>query len=171
MKKNLISVLILALLVVNVILTGILMFSTMSSVKKTSALVTNIATVLNIELDDGKKEEEGPATVAMKDSVTHDIEELTILLKNGEDGKSHYALVNVAVLMNSAHEDYATYGANIAQYDSVIKSIINEKFQSYTMEELQANQETVKEEILAEIQAQFDSTFVYKVVISSIMFG
>lgn len=171
MKKNLISILILALLLVNVILTGILMFSTMSSVKKTSALVTNIATVLNIELDTGKAEEEGPATIAMKDSVTHDVEELTILLKGGADGKNHYAVVKVSILMNSAHEDYATYGANIAQYDSVIKSIINEKFQNHTMEELQEDQEGVKAEILAEIQAQFDSEFVYKVMISSIMFG
>ena len=65
MKKNLISVLILALLVVNLVLTSIMMFSTMSSVKKTSALVTSIASVLNIELG-GESEvagETGPEVV------------------------------------------------------------------------------------------------------------
>lgn len=82
MKKNLISVLILALLFVNVILTGIMMFSTLGSVKKTSALVTDIATVLNIELEGPKEEEtETEETVQMADTDIHDIPEMTILLK------------------------------------------------------------------------------------------
>ena len=89
MKKNLISVLILALLVVNLVLTSIMMFSTMSSVKKTSALVTSIASVLNIELS-GESEEAGETEVKLNDLVTHDIpDDLTIPLKKGEDGKDH----------------------------------------------------------------------------------
>ena len=43
MKKNLISVIILALLIVNVVLTAIMMFSVTSASRKTAALVDNIA--------------------------------------------------------------------------------------------------------------------------------
>ena len=50
MKKNLLSILILTLLIINIALTSIMMFGMMSSVKSTSALVGTIAAVLNLEL-------------------------------------------------------------------------------------------------------------------------
>ena len=50
MKKNLLSVLILALLVVNIVLTTIMMLSITKTNSKTAELVTNIATVMNLEL-------------------------------------------------------------------------------------------------------------------------
>ena len=46
MKKNLISIIILALLVVNIVLTAIMMFSVTGAANKTAALVDNIATAL-----------------------------------------------------------------------------------------------------------------------------
>ena len=56
MKRNLLSVLILALLVVNIVLTGIMMFSVVGTSKKTSALVTDIATILQLEIGSAKGE-------------------------------------------------------------------------------------------------------------------
>ena len=50
MKKNLLSVLILVLLVVNIILSVIMMASVVGTNKKTGELVTSIATVLKLEL-------------------------------------------------------------------------------------------------------------------------
>ena len=50
MKKNLLSVIILALLIVNLALTGIMMFSTVTANKKTVALVNQIASILNLEV-------------------------------------------------------------------------------------------------------------------------
>ena len=48
MKKNLISVIILALLIVNIVLTAIMMFSVTGASKKTAALVDDIAMVLDL---------------------------------------------------------------------------------------------------------------------------
>ena len=53
MKKNLISIVILALLIVNIALTAIMMFSVTGTAKKTSALVDDIATAINLELTGG----------------------------------------------------------------------------------------------------------------------
>lgn len=170
MKKNLISVLILALLFVNVILTGIMMFSTLGSVKKTSALVTDIATVLNIELEGPKEEEtETEETVQMADTDIHDIPEMTILLKKGEDGAAHYCVLNSSIMMNKNHEDYATYSTMIPTQDSAIMSIINEVVSKHTMDEIQGDTESLKNEILTRIQADYGSTFIYKVAFSNII--
>ena len=57
MKKNLISIIILALLIVNIVLTSIMMFSVMGSSKKTTALVNDIASVLDLELKGSGDEE------------------------------------------------------------------------------------------------------------------
>jgi len=169
MKKNLISILILALLVVNVVLTSIMMFSVVGTFKKTAALVTNIATVLNIELDN--KAQEAEATVQITDSVLVDIEDtLTIHLKRGDDGKDHYYLVNVSLYLNSKHEDYAAYSTYVTSNTSLFKSIIIEVIGGYTLDEALANTQAMQDEILKRIQEQFDSKFIYKVTFSNIMY-
>ena len=50
MKKNLLSILILVLLVVNIALTAVMMISVTGTNKKTADLITSIATVMNLEL-------------------------------------------------------------------------------------------------------------------------
>lgn len=172
MKKNLISVLILALLVVNVVLTAIMMFSTMGSVKKTGQLVTTIATVLNIELDD-EAETEDTGEVKIGDVYTHDIEDaLTIPLKKGEDGKDHYYIVNVSLMLNKTHEDYETYSADVTAHaqDSYFKSLVIEVIGNHTLEEIKDNPEGVREEILSKIQSAYGSTFIFKVAFSNVMY-
>ena len=73
MKKNLISVLILALLVVNLALTAIMMFSVTSASKKTAALVDNIATALNLELT-AQTGEAGVPVVPIENIETYSLE-------------------------------------------------------------------------------------------------
>ena len=50
MKKNLMTVLILALLVVNIVLTSVMLVSIVGTNKKTAQLVDNITTAMNLEL-------------------------------------------------------------------------------------------------------------------------
>ncbi len=168
MKKNLISILILALLVVNLVLTSIMMFSTMSTMKKTSTLVSNIATVLNIELN-GPGEENGEenTTVSMADTDIYNIDdEIMIALKKGDDEKNHYCQVKVSLLMNKNHEDYATGSASLATSSSVIQGIVNDVIASYTYEEVQNNRDVITEEILSQIQQMYGSTFIYGITFS-----
>lgn len=171
MKKNLISILILALMVVNVVLTSIMMFSVTGTAKKTAALVTDIASVLNIEINESE-EVADDGTVLIADSVSVDIQDNStpIPLKMGEDGKQHYCLVSVAIHMNSKHEDYEALQETVASHLSLFQSMVTEVISSYTIEEAQANTEAMREDILKRIQAEYGSTFIYKVTFSNIMF-
>ena len=84
MKKNLISIIILALLIVNIVLTAIMMFSVTGASKKTAALVDNIATALDLELVSGQ-EEEAEEVVSMADTETYSFaEQMTIPHKKDE---------------------------------------------------------------------------------------
>ena len=70
MKKNLISIVILALLIVNIVLTAIMMFSVTSTNKKTAALVTDIASAISLDLGSNEVEEEVEA-VPMENIVPY----------------------------------------------------------------------------------------------------
>ncbi|MCQ2523934.1 MAG: flagellar basal body-associated FliL family protein [Lachnospiraceae bacterium] len=169
MKKNLISVLILALMVVNIVLTSIMMFSVMGTAKKTGKLVTDIATVLSLELTP-KVEEEEPAEISMADTAVFDIPDNTIILKREDDGKEHYCITSVSIMMNTKHEDYATYSESMSSKVSVIKSIVSEVFGSRTIDEAREETEEMKAEILVRLQEAFGSTFIYKVAFSDTLY-
>ncbi len=174
MKKNLISVIILALLIVNIVLTAIMMFSVTGASKKTAALIDNIATALNLELASGT---EGGAeeVVSMADTETYSFaEDMTIPLKKSEgDDKDHYCIVSITLSINTKADGYKEYGSaeNLATREGLIKDEINGVFANYTMEEARDNQEEIKKEIINRIQQMFDSKFIYNVSFGDIMFG
>ena len=111
MKKNLISVIILALLIVNIVLTAIMMFSVVGASKKTAALVDNIATAINLELASGTR---GPdEVVSMADTETYSFaDNMTIPLKKAEgDDKDHYCVVAITLSINTKADGYKEYGS------------------------------------------------------------
>ncbi len=165
MKKNLLSILILTLLVINIALTSIMMFGMMSSVKSTSALVGKIAAVLNLELVTDEKEEQ---QVSIEDSVSYDISEaMTIPLKNSEnDAEQHYTKISVSILMDKSSKDFKKY-SDLSAYAPEIKSIIIDVVMNYTKEEFMATKDDICKEILLRIQERFDnSDVIYNIVIS-----
>ena len=168
MKKNLISVIILALLVVNIILTAIMMFSVTSASRKTASLVDNIATALNLELTAQGGEAE---VVPMENIETYDIaESMTIPLKNSEDGSSHFCLVSIGFSINTKADGYKTYGSDLSAQETMIKDKINSVFANYSLEEARGHEEAIKAEILSNIQKMFDSDFIFEVSFSSILY-
>lgn len=163
MKRNLLSIIILALLVVNIVLSAIMMVSVSSSSKKTAELVADISTIIGLEIE-GLPQSDVAASVSMADTAVYNIsEELTIPLKNGEDGKSHFAVGNVSLSMNSTHEDYKTYAETMVDREGLIKDIVFSVIGRYTMEEARENPDQIKAEILIGIQELFGSDFIFSV--------
>lgn len=167
MKKNLMSILILALLVVNIVLTAIMMFSVTGAMKSTTALVGDIAAVLALELDMGGEDSQRPS---MEDTVVYDIASLTTSLKGDESGTAHYAQVSVSLQMDSTHEDYSKYGEgeNMTAKDSIIRAAIVEVISSHTLVEFQSDTDGIRNEILAKLQKIYQSDFIYDVVFSDV---
>lgn len=171
MKKNLLSVVILALLVVNLILTGIMMFSCVSANKKTAALVNDIASVLDLELTGGGSSTEEVAAVSVADTEIYNIADaMTVALRPSEDGKEHYCMCEVSFSMNKTHEDYETMSPMVATQESKIRSIIIGVIGGYTKEEAQANQKAIESAILEQVQQMFGSNFIYEAYFRDVKF-
>ncbi len=167
MKKNLISIIILALLIVNIVLTAIMMFSVTGTATKTSALVDNITRALNLELT--AKGDAGASAVPISDIATYDIAEMTIELQQDAEGEQHFFVGSITLSMNTKDKDYKTYGGDMESRESLIKSEITDVISSYTVEDARSNQDTIKSEILERIQTLFNSEFVFNVAFSDIL--
>ena len=166
MKKNMLSILILALLIVNIVLTAIMMFSVTGTAKKTSALIDDISAAINLDL---KNQSAASSTVQIADVPISDIEvvalgeELTIPLSIGADGKQHYYLVAVSLSLDTKHGDYKKLQPTVTTQADLIKGEIISVIGSYTLEEIQAGTDGIRMEILQRLQTLFDSQFIFNV--------
>ena len=107
MKKNILTIVIMACTVLNLVLNIIIIFSIVPASNKTNKLVDKVASVIDLELE---KEEENDY------DVINDLEEFeikfdnkqTINLKQGDDGQSHYVILEgVSVSFNKEADDYS----------------------------------------------------------------
>ena len=170
MKKNLLSVLILVLLVVNIILSVIMMASVVGTNKKTGELVTSIATVLKLELYN-------PGGVAvtdvpMSDTEIYNITKIMISVDQAE-GKQGYIVFDLGLQQNMKHKDYKKMGGEekLASYQSMIMDAVNTVVSRHSQDEFRQDIEGVRDEILKSVQELFGSDFIYRVSISNIQYS
>ncbi|MBO4845659.1 MAG: flagellar basal body-associated FliL family protein [Lachnospiraceae bacterium] len=173
MKKNMLSILILALLIVNVALTSVMMFTMMGTNKKTARLIDGISTALSLEIADPTQEGvEESSEVAMEDIKVHQIpDQLTIGLAKGADGKSHYCVVSISLSLNTKDPDYEKYSETLSDNEDMIKDKIFQIVGSHTIEEAESNTDGLREEILEALQSMYGSKFIYNIVFRDIMFS
>lgn len=172
MKKNLMTVLILALVIANLVFTAILTFTIVPTLKNANDLIYDVATAIDLDLNAGQTT--GINYVPVEDIVMYNVasgEKLTIGLKSSGDGKDHFCMVSVYISMNSKNEDYETYGSNIADRESLIKDQIISIISAYTKEEVNDNeiQLEIREEILTALRSFFNSDFIIDVGFDSLL--
>lgn len=166
MKKNLLSVLILALVLVNLVLNIVMIFSVLPAAKKTNKMITQICSILDIEL---ASDEETAEKVSMDKLVVYELSEgetMTMAFKAGEDGKAHYLVTAASISMNSESKEYKTYGEKISEKESIIKGEISNVVSQYTMEEYLVDPAAVRKEIVKNLQDMFESDFIVDITFS-----
>lgn len=164
MKKNIFSVLITALTVINVVLTAVMFFVMLPTFQKTNNLITQVASVLNLELN-GDAEADPDSNYTIKDlksiPVAFDTDE-TYNLQTGTDGKAHYAMLSGYVIyLNNKSEDFKDMDALLTEDQSQITGIVRNVIQSHTSED--GTQDVIEKECIEKIEALLDSKVVVKI--------
>ena len=109
MKKNLITVIILALVLVNLVLTAILAFTIIPQTRKSNQLIEKIASAIDLELEDGSSKD--TAAVPVEDIEVYDIEaSFTVNLSPSGDGKDHVAVFSIGLSLNTKSDGYKSIG-------------------------------------------------------------
>ena len=164
MKKNLITVIILALCVVNLILNVLIVFVCMPSAKKTNNLISEIASVLNLELE-GKND---TPTVALENMATYSLDAQVVNLKDDGSGDSHYVQVGLTLEMDKSSKDYESLNTVLQESGSAVFDEARNVIQNYTYTEVteQKTQEDIKKQILESVQKKYATQCIYNVSFS-----
>jgi flagellar FliL protein len=179
MKRNLLSIIILALLIINTVLTGLVMLNVMQTNSKTAAVISDIAAAVELEAGGGAGEATGfgrdSTNVPANERANYELADLTMTLSSSDPNAHHMLSYSVVLTMDTVNADYATYGSSVALEGnvSVIKSKIDGIVGSYSFEQITADQQGVKNEmrtkILETLQDYFKSAFIIDVSFSSFM--
>jgi flagellar FliL protein len=171
MKKNILSVIIAALTVINVVLTAIMFFVMLPTFQKTNNLITQVASVLNLELEDEDSEGAEDYSLGDLEAVTVAFEEQqTLNLATGDDGKLHYAMIDGYTLsLNKKSKDYKKLSDTVKNNETKFTDIIRSVIQSHTVDDI--SEETVKKEALEKIQELLDSQVVVEVSLTNLMYS
>lgn len=165
MKKNLITVIILAICVVNLILNVMIVFVCMPSAKKTNNLITEIASVLQLELESNN----GQPVVELENIANFNIEAQVVNLKPSENSdKQHYVQMGLTLELDKSSEDYESLNAVLEGAQGAIFDEARNVVQNYTYEEVtnQENQEKIKKQILDKLQKKYATQCIYNVSFS-----
>lgn len=169
MKKSVLGVLNLALAVVNLALTCLLIFTCMPAISKTGNLVDRICQIIDLDVAGATGNLNQVDVSKLEEvAVTFNSEKTTnINLKVGADGKEHYAVIGVTLVIDTGHSDYKemrpTIENNMSTIDTVIIGVVNK----YTKEQVKDNMDEIRKEILGELQQVFYSKFIYDVTFTS----
>lgn len=170
MKKNMLAVIIAALVAINVILSAVLIFVMVPTMSKTNQLVTKVADIIDLELE--SPDEKSGSQISVGDIKTHKIEgELTVnLKKTAGSSKENYAMLTATLSLDKTSPDFKKLELTVLDQESVIIEIITNTFGKYTLDEAKVSQEAIKTEILAQIQEIFKSDFIINVSFGNIKF-
>ncbi|MCL2052034.1 MAG: flagellar basal body-associated FliL family protein [Lachnospiraceae bacterium] len=182
MKKNLLSIIILFLLIVNISLTSIMMFSLVLPNQKALALMTDIATVLRLELPAAGISASGEFVapdVPIQNVETYDVangESMRIpLALSPEEERTRFVMVRTALSMDSKHKAFKKAGnsGDLSAVDTMIQDIIIRAFGVYTLEEVRdpVISERIKAEIIRGLHVLYDSDFIFGIQFLDVAYG
>ena len=168
MKKHLLSIITTALVVINLVLSVVIIFSVLPTTSKMNNMITQICTALNLNL---KSESDGSTTYKIEDLDEFPIEDdLTINLASSDDGEDHYVILKLTIIANNKHEDYKKYKDSITTKATLIRDAIIAEVGSVTKEEMEDNPEKVQQNVTKRLQELFNSDFIVKVAFDSFIF-
>lgn len=154
MKRNMLTVIAIALSLVNLILTGVLVFSIVPTAKATNNLIANVASIIDLELESEKAKESIP--MSDLEVVTFENGAQINLKSVPGDKVDHYAVIDkISVYLNKKADDFKDLNESIKTYETTISELVSTGFSQYTKEEVQNNRESIKESVLKRIQEKF----------------
>ena len=154
MKKNLITVLIFALCLINLVFNILLVFVFMPSATKTNKLITEIAAVLDLELASQQNDNE----FDVSNIEVFQLEQGNpINLAQDSSGEIHMVQYGISINLDTTSSDYSKVLANMQKSTSLIYDITNDIIGKYSYN--QVIDVSVKKQIKEEIQKSLKEAF------------
>lgn len=171
MKKNMMTVIILALALMNLVLSALLLFSVVPATNKMNKLLGQVASVIDLEL--GKQlEADGEAPLSSKDVEEYLIDQkMTFNLQMSSDGKPHSGVLDsVTLWLNKNSKDLAKTKKTLDESPSFVTTIVNNVINSYSYDDANSKRDEMRAKVLEQLQAWFDSDVIANVAFTNLIF-
>lgn len=171
MKKSTLSFITLALVLVNLVLTGLLTFSLVSTNNKTNELIGKIATIIDLDVAGGLTDSNNQASsiddIEYIDVTNNGSTDITVSYTEG--GKSHYALIKVTLGINKKSRDYETKLSTINNgMRQISNQVVNDALK-YSYDTLYTNKTTFEANLLKELQDLFETELIQSVFVTIVV--
>ncbi len=164
MRKNLITVIILAICIINLVFNILLVFVFMPSTTKTNKLISDIAEILDLEI----------ASQSNGDSSGFDVADLApfqleqgnpINLASDGSDKVHALQYGLTINLDKTAKDYSKVQSNLEASTSLIYDMTRDVIGNYTYAQVidVEVQRQIKEEILRNLKETFNTECIYSV--------
>ncbi len=170
MKKNILTIVIMASTVLNLVLTIVMVFSILPAMNKTNKLVDKVASVINLEI-----EPEEAADYKVEDldtyAITFESKQTINLRSDGGDSESHFVVIDgITVSFNKNSDDYDDISEAVKTASVYVTDCVKEAIAEKSISEVQADQNSIKELALAKIQKFYDSKCIVRISLDGFMF-
>lgn len=169
MKKGVINLLILALVLVNLVLSLVLVFTFVPSVNKTNTLIDKICKIIDLDVDgEGGASSDVPienleyVPVTFSEGKTEQV----FNLKQGSSDKSSHIKLSVILAINTKHGDYSSKSEALTSAMTYISGGIGDIVMEYTAAQANAGKKEMEQKVLKMLQEYFASDFIYDVSFS-----
>ena len=92
-----------------------------------------------------------------------------IMISYTDGGKTHYAIVNVTLGLNTKAKDYASKSTTINNGMKVIVNAVQTEAMKYTYSTIAASKTTVESNLLATLQDTFQTECITSVIVSVVV--
>ena len=166
MKKSLLTLITLALVLVNLVLTVIIAISIVPEVKQANNLVAKVTEAIDLDIESASGVS-GRSNIPIEDIDYYNLaDKITVNLKKGDDGESHMAVLTVSLELNKKHENYGTLSGQMEASANMISSEISGVVSGYTFEEVQSSMDEIQQIIKERMAGIFGNDYVVGVNIT-----
>ncbi|MBQ9610899.1 MAG: flagellar basal body-associated FliL family protein [Lachnospiraceae bacterium] len=163
MRKNLITVIILAICIINLVFNILLVFVFMPSTNKTNKLITDIAEVLDLEI---ASQSSGETGFDVSNLAAFQLEQGNpINLASDGSDKIHALQYGLTINLDSTANDYQKVNDNLTASTSLIYDLTRDIIANYTYEQVidVEVQRQIKEQILVKLKETFNTESIYSI--------
>lgn len=165
MKKNLITVIILAICIINMVFNILIVFVFMPQATKTNNLITDIAKALDLEIS-SLNSGAYPGQFDVSNLAAFELEQCNpINLANDGSGEIHVVQYGLTINLDKTASDYKKTSENLSASTALVYDTTRDIIAKYTYEQVidVEVQRQIKEEILESLKQTFNTQCIYSV--------
>lgn len=173
MKKSTLNVITLALVLINLALTVILTFSLVSTNNKTNKLISKVSEIIDLDVagvdttDKSTSSNAGIDDVSYVDVTNNGSNDIMISYTDG--GRTHYAVMNVSLGLNTKAKDYSAKSTTINDGMKVIVNTVQTEAMKYTYSTVASSKATIEADLLSQLQDTFQTQCITSVIVSIVV--